>query len=187
MPALSFSRVRLKKIFLAAALMALALPAMLSQTGAKILNKRHDIAGRLGTHGMSCQFCHSPVRKSLPNLKWVSSGVPARYPQYTANGGPGWESSVCLGCHDGAVAMEASPSVYGGHPVSFTYANSPKIRSGGIEAPQGNYVTGKVSGVRYPLFNGRMECITVHSVHIGEDTTLRVPAAIMCFDCHLNK
>jgi predicted CXXCH cytochrome family protein len=106
---------------------------------------------------------------------------------------PGSSSLVCLGCHDGSVALNiiGRDNYLGNHhPVGFDYdavrSVDKEIRPADIA-----YLT-QTTTVRDHLYgagNARMECGTCHSVHnagnSGETLLWRSDASSkLCLACH---
>ncbi len=93
------------------------------------------------------------------------------------------DSSRCLGCHDGSVAVAISPrasSTPGEHPVGVDYeAARMRAREGTLRA------AGELPPA-LPLVNGKVACITCHSADSREPshTTLPMAGSRLCFACH---
>ncbi len=128
-------------------------------------------------------------------------GAPTRGPrasQAIANGmSPGSTSLLCLGCHDGSVAINLYGNTIGGdsflgnhHPIGFDYeavrAVDKEIRLADA-APMGT--AGVVRDHLYGAGQARMECGTCHSVHnlgnTGESLLWRSDMkSRLCLTCH---
>lgn len=152
-----------------------------------------------------CIFCHAPHRNALPNLGgddaplWNhnvnNNGVYIPYTSLTLKAQPGQPngtSKLCLGCHDGTIALEAygksttgthfiSDPTFGtgskvigtdltnDHPISFTYdaalvALDPEIRDMTAPILPGlNSETGTIADLLDR--NGQVQCTTCHTPH----------------------
>ncbi|RJQ56816.1 MAG: hypothetical protein C4526_00910 [Nitrospiraceae bacterium] len=210
----------------------LILIIMLSVTGvaygASIVNSKHDMRFFVENEETDqvCVFCHTPHQMSdaasqypLWN-KQVSTNTFGIYSSPTldadditeiggAAAGAQSVSALCMGCHDGSVAVNSLyrlpsdgsagtpkmvPEIYslGGslsddHPINFTYDTDLATQDGGLKAP---FSSSKVDNVApyLPLFDGSMQCATCHNVHNPEyQPFLRstVNGSQLCLRCHV--
>jgi predicted CXXCH cytochrome family protein len=169
-----------------------------------------------------CIFCHLPNNPtegsgtgSTPIWTHASSAV-TRFEPYTnghggprdpnrklsadVSSGPGPVSRVCLGCHDGTVAVNRYGSVTGNvyisetdkvgkngvlsnhHPIGFVY-------SAVVDNEINQFAILGGHPVAELLSDGRMECITCHDVHNSRNSgekLLRMSdrRSGLCCSCH---
>lgn len=198
----------------------LGIAAMFGMTGsasAGIEGSAHDLTGSGflsdGTTAVPaqgsdqiCIFCHTPHNRvaegtAVPPL-WNRDANAVDYTLYADGGGTygtlGMASTACLGCHDGAVAinqfgpastrdtpgstMTAFPSkvvgagetLIGQHPVGVNYATAP-----------GDF---NATPTAAKLFSGQVECGSCHDPHGGVASTkllvLDNANSALCLDCH---
>jgi predicted CXXCH cytochrome family protein len=200
-------------------LAVVAMPA-----AAQITGSAHDFTDNLdrndatfaetwNTSGELCAVCHTPHNGNL-----TVSGAPlwdrgltvtsfTLYTSTTLNATmaqPTGQSLLCLGCHDGTVALDnfgsapttttlisaypdgaqvnVGTTLADDHPVSFAYADA--ITGGDTELNAAGD-----AGVAALLFGGNVECASCHDVHnngAGPNYLLRVDNAgsALCFTCH---
>ena len=198
------------------------IPAVLMVSGsafADLANTKHNLAGQGGTgdNGQMCVYCHVPHTNSTntsPPL-WNRAANSTTYTVYSSTtiqmeiGQPGAESLVCLGCHDGTVALDSivnepqsgwtqgssrlmasSLAGYMGtdlrseHPIGVTWDITSATGDPDFHPVASNAVNG------LPLFSGgtRMECASCHDVH--DYTNIPFLRASnqnseLCLDCHI--
>lgn len=95
-------------------LMSAAVALLASGASAQIVGSAHDFSSMAWSGGEICKPCHTPhfAKPDLPRL-WNHEMSTA---SYTMHEGPGGQddmderSRLCLGCHDGTVALDS----YGG-------------------------------------------------------------------------
>ncbi len=148
---------------------------------------------------------------------WNHASTSRAYTLYSSatfdpNGGltigqPGPQSKLCLSCHDGTVAVDSyanggilqtgthfmtSTNTVGGsgslafdHPIAFTYNGGLATSAKHLNTPVS--VSWVDAGQTLPLYAGKLECATCHSVHDNTYTKfMRVSNAgsAMCLTCH---
>ena len=199
----------MKKLFIAMIAMALVIGisgiAMANGFGAGILSSPHDFKAELWNTrpGELCRVCHVPhdhgrtlaIQTGIETsgLLWnhkLSSVVYTLYssPSLTgAIGQPTGTAKMCLGCHDGTIALGAmdskaalpvtatviqdidtdyqvpgalmTPSLQGTHPISITY----DVSDTGLKATTNTIGTsGTIASL---LDGGKVQCSTCHDVH----------------------
>ena len=163
-----------------------------------------------------CHTPHSAQNVTGAPL-WNHQSTVRSYTLYTSatfdpNGGltvtqPGPQSKLCLSCHDGTVAIDSfanggvlqtgthfmttTNSVGAGgtlgrdHPIAFTYNAALATSAKHLNTPvSASWVD---AGQTLPLYAGKLECATCHSVHDNTFTKfMRVSNAgsAMCMTCH---
>lgn len=181
----------------------------MAQAGS-IVGTKHDLSQKGYGTNQICIFCHTPhhAKTDLPEVPlWNHGTTAATFTVYSSPtldatvGQPSGASKACLSCHDGTIALDVfgnrsstSPTIGGrfnlgtdlsnDHPISFTYDAALATRDGGLVIPAGTNMV--VSGI--PLYNGKMECSSCHSVHDNTNGTFlrhtNVGSAL-CLKCHL--
>jgi predicted CXXCH cytochrome family protein len=165
-----------------------------------------------------CHTPHAATSTAVPlwNRALVTTGF-TTYSSNTLNasitsGQVGGVSAACLSCHDGTVGVDAyathgtvaagteakkisgasllTQNLSNDHPISFTYDATLASTDGGLVAPSNAswvvIAAGGVSGI--PLFAGKMECASCHSVHDNSNVPfLRVSnsGSALCLKCHI--
>ena len=181
---------------------------------ATITGSDHDMSGDAYGTTEICAVCHTPHNavEFTAGPLWdreltISSFTLYTSPLGTLNAGalaqPAGASKLCLGCHDGTVAMENFGGITGAgtlmqtinplrnfgtdlsndHPISFLYNDSVVGGDTGLNA-EGTIPAGW-------LISGSVECASCHDVHNnagGAPFLLRasntVPASGLCLTCH---
>lgn len=164
---------------------------------------------RATTESDICIFCHTPHQASGEGPLWNHQLSGATYTPYTsatlkaAVGQPDGASRLCLGCHDGTVALGMMNSRPGGiamnsaampvglsnlgtdlsadHPVSFTYDNALVAANGNLRPP--NTLVGDVRLDRA----GKVQCTSCHDPHNNQFGNFLVTdntGAALCTSCH---
>ncbi len=199
----------MKKLFIAMIAMALVIGisgiAMANGFGAGILSSPHDFKAELWNTrpGELCRVCHVPhdhgrtlaIQTGIETsgLLWnhkLSSVVYTLYSSPSLNGvigQPTGTAKMCLGCHDGTIALGAmdskaalpvtatviqdidtdyqvpgalmTPSLQGTHPISITY----DVSDTGLK-PTTNTI-GTSGTIASLLDGGKVQCSTCHDVH----------------------
>ena len=185
---------------------------------AQITGTAHDLRDNIAAETEICVVCHAPHnnQNAQDTLLWnhdPSTETFIPYDSITLDGasaGPGATSLLCMGCHDGVVALDA----YGGvttpsegpltgnlafgadlsndHPVGVTYDTVADTELQPISNPvtYGNASAGTVADM---LQDGAVECASCHDVHAtlsggaGGNATLLAVAntdSNLCFACH---
>lgn len=208
-----------------ASLAVLALASLsTAQTGIK--GSAHDFSadGWNPRSGEICAVCHIPhsegrtAAQTGNGLLWGRSLSVVSYTMYTSptldgttDAAPSGSTKLCLGCHDGSVALEhfggtiaggtnfvtgddvvgAGGALQDEHPISITYVSGGAT---GMVLQTGNFGTKS-----YPITNilegGKVQCRSCHDVHnkdveAGAAKLLRldnnVPAtpSALCLACH---
>jgi len=181
---------------------------------AVISGSAHDFSGAgWNSSGEICIVCHTPHNAAaaagpLWNHEETATASFTLYTSTTLNATmsqPSGISKLCLGCHDGTVAVdnfggtttgtqtidlinaaaEVGTDLSNDHPVSFTYDTALSGADGSLTDPvdaAGSGLTG------LELFGGQLECATCHDVHNepGIASLLRVSNAgsALCLTCH---
>ena len=185
---------------------------------AQIANTAHDLRGNIAGLTEVCVVCHAPHnnQNAEGDLLWNHDPTTQTFTAYSsltldgASSGPGEVSLLCMGCHDGVVALDA----YGGgaaaegpltgnlafgadlsndHPVGITYdpAADAELNATTTSVTYGNAATGTVADMLSGA--GTVECGSCHDVHAtlsggisGNGTLLSVSndGSGLCFACH---
>jgi predicted CXXCH cytochrome family protein len=155
-----------------------------------------------------CIYCHTPhnaaTTQLVPLWNHASSTTTTftLYSSTTLNAVPGQPTNIskaCLSCHDGSVAADSYAAVTGtklitgsallssnlsnDHPISITYDAALAIADVGLVSPTSASLV--VTGI--PLFTGKMECASCHSVHDNSNAPfLRFSnlGSALCLKCH---
>jgi predicted CXXCH cytochrome family protein len=190
---------------------------------AAIDGSAHDFAGVFSGSGATdqiCVVCHAPHNNenSEGDLLWNrATQTSATYTPYSsptldgASGRPGPTSVLCLGCHDGGIAVDS----YGGgvsgtqkisstnalfdnlaafdtdlsndHPIGITYDTTATTGDAELH-PVGNSMGSNTIG--FYLQSGAVECATCHDVHntdSASNSTLLIVGntnSALCTTCH---
>ncbi len=181
-----------------------------------ILGTKHDLSNYGWGTDQACAFCHTPhnAQTSPSGPLWNHAASTATYKLYGENGAsptfnaantigqPSASTKACMSCHDGTVAMDSFGTQNGthrmggnsnlgtdlrdDHPVSFTYDTALATADGQLVVPvSASWVD--VSR-KIPLFSGKMECASCHSVHDNTNPPfLRRSNAggALCLSCHI--
>ena len=200
-------------------LLAVALAAQIQQD---VLGS-HDLSpsSSAPVHGIAsqaCLYCHAPhsgLGGSIPSPLWDEQLSTATYTLYEsstyvekgAQPSLGADSSLCLSCHDGTVALGQTiayqkipitgnmnkPDIFGtalqsSHPFSLVLPmkDSPDLVASLVSQGKTGDPTGKVR-----LVNGNIECTSCHNPHVqaGDPVNLNFlvidsSSSQMCLDCH---
>ena len=182
-----------------------------------VLNSKHNLAVsgpgtvKASTETAVCIFCHTPHRASTAGPLWNHSSSAATYIPYSSAtmkasvGQPNGASKLCLGCHDGTVALgmlnsrSSLTAMQGGvtvmptgptnmgtdlsqdHPISFTYNSALASADGHLADP--STLTGKVRLDH----NGQMQCTACHNPHdnqYGNFLVMENTGSTLCATCH---
>lgn len=175
-------------------------PASANGSGAGIIDSPHDFSNETWNHRAEvCRVCHVPhdhdraTQYWTEGLLWNHALSQLTYTMYSSTSLDGLQdpqptgiSKLCLGCHDGTVAIDqfdnvgtgtvflgsidagfvvpggvnASPSLQGTHPLSIVYDDvaDPNLRP--VTDPMGT--SGTIDDV---LDGGKVQCSTCHDVH----------------------
>jgi predicted CXXCH cytochrome family protein len=191
-----------------------------AQTG--IVNSRHNFASQAWSQNQICLPCHATHDNDRdPNLfnqnfLWNHSSSNATYAMYTSpqlqgttDPQPTGNSVLCLGCHDGTVALDSFSGAAGNsfimptarvpgaqywngnngdlsntHPISITYEPSQDPELNPVTAPFGGTTIDDI------LENGKVQCSSCHDVHntdVAPNTPLLRITNIgsqLCLACH---
>lgn len=199
--------------------LTIALVLMSTSAFAEIALSKHDFGQTGGFNATSTQICepchvpHNASNASAGPLWNHASTTVTSYTLYSSPTGtldatdlaqPSAGSKICLGCHDGTVAVDAFGGATGtttiaasaqvgndstladDHPISFTYDATLATTDGELTAPTSLPIS-------LPLFSGKMECATCHDVHNGGAAAavniklLNVTPAgsAICLACHI--
>lgn len=187
------------------------------RAGAEVALTRHNlsVSGPGAVTALSetrvCVFCHTPHNTTPQTPLWNRADQGATYVPYSSStleaapGQPTGASRLCLGCHDGTVALgsvlseETAIALAGGvtvmpdgagllgtdlmddHPVSFAYSAALAAADGRLTDPA--LLTGEVrlDGV------GELQCTACHDPHDdanGKFLVLPAADAALCETCH---
>jgi len=177
--------------------------AAMAGIGQGIRGSIHDFSGRTWNNTQEiCRVCHAPHDKQGARYKagllWNRELSSATYTPYSSGslgagtiGQPQGLSKLCLGCHDGTVALNAFDgyvgdsdgmgllpnrfkigngpgfTLYGTHPISVQYAGNPKVgKPGGLFDPASiNWSYSDNMQVAKTLDKGMVQCPSCHDVH----------------------
>ncbi len=184
--------------------------------GFSIVGSPHDFSGTAWSGGEICRVCHIPHNANSGSVDvplWNHSTTTQVFIPYTsptmvaAVGQPDGSSKLCLGCHDGTVAIDSfggkigtslvankiGPDLLNGqghwaHPISFVYDSNLAIADTRLNDPAS---TGSTLGgtVRKDLlFKDKVQCSSCHDVHNGKGISplLRMDQTNLCLTCHNN-
>ena len=190
-------------------LLQLAPMIALAQDFPNLLDTRHDLAIYLRSSSPDagedprCVFCHAPRSHSLLPGLW-NEGQPDHLLVYPYDrpseelpaGKPGGSSLMCLGCHDGTIALgdivsrtESAEAARGetrtnysdGHPVSLPY--EPGSGEAGMALESRDRLPEQV---RLDA-RGKMQCTTCHDPHddaYGNFLVMENSDKTLCVACH---
>ncbi len=196
-------------------LLATLLAAPPALAGSGIAGSAHDFSSaQWNNTGEICITCHVPHdggrETGTIGLLWNHSLSTATYQLYSSPSldeqpeQPRGTSKMCLGCHDGTVALDSFGGYVGStmmegeavigtdlrmtHPISIRWShqdnpdcnNCHDVHGGGPGLPGGEV----------PFFEGRVECASCHEPH--DRTPTGVPHMLrktmvrseLCFHCH---
>jgi len=194
-------RTSLSKMLLSgAAVIVAAVP----QVYAIVAGTAHDLSpGRDGSR--ACQYCHTPHMAMAGTPLWNHQLSDRTYEIYWSSsldadvGQPTGSSKLCLSCHDGTVALEATIRGGGGrtyippgstnlgtdlsddHPISFVYSNDLSNKDPQIRSPE-------TLGEDFRLDQyDEMQCSTCHDPHDNTFGNFLVASNVrsnLCVQCH---
>ena len=207
------------KGFAVAGLLLLALAAAAQPNPNSIIYSKHNLAAsgpgalRSATEREVCVFCHTPHNATGDGPLWNHAMSAAAYTPYSSStlkaavGQPTGASKLCLGCHDGTVALgmvgsrPAPIPMQGGsaaissgrsyigtdlsahHPVSFDYQTTYAAVPGEYRAPS---TLGNGNNVRLDRA-GQLQCTSCHDPHnnqYGAFLVMDNTASALCVQCH---
>ncbi|MGA2246378.1 MAG: cytochrome c3 family protein [Verrucomicrobiota bacterium] len=184
------------------------------QTPVSIVNSKHNlsVSSPGGMHASAeteiCIFCHTPHFATGDGPLWNHRMSGAIYQPYTSTtlkatvGQPNGSSRLCLGCHDGTVALGMVNSRSGGiamntttmtgqnnlgtvlsydHPVSFVYDNALVTADGSLNAP-----STLPQDVRLDR-SSQLQCTSCHDPHndeYGDFLVMDNTGSALCLTCH---
>ncbi|MBE0534223.1 MAG: hypothetical protein IH624_01040 [Phycisphaerae bacterium] len=183
---------------------ALAVCLCVSMAPAGVSGTAHDFSPG-GDGSMACQFCHTPHKALAGTPLWNHKLSDRTYEIYWSTsldaevGQPTGSSKLCLSCHDGTVALDATVTGKPGsafmrpgaanlgtdlsddHPVSFVYSAELAGKD-----PQIRHPDTLPQEFRLDRF-GEMQCVTCHDPHDNSFghflVTLNVGSQL-CITCH---
>ncbi|HLP75540.1 MAG TPA: cytochrome c3 family protein [Candidatus Paceibacterota bacterium] len=196
---------------------ALGMAAGTFSANAAIQGSKHDMSGKGWGTTELCKFCHTPhlSQNVVGAPLWNHASTVQTYTLYSSASfvgastqtQPGPQSKLCLSCHDGTVAIDSyangginrvgtqfitSTNKVGGngslgndHPIAFTYNAALAASAKHLNTPASTSWADAAQTL--PLYAGKMECATCHSVHDNTYTKfMRVSNAgsAMCITCH---
>lgn len=172
--------------------------------GSGVSGTAHDFSPG-GDGSMACQFCHTP-HKAIPGTPlWNHKLSERTYQIYWSTsldaevGQPTGSSKLCLSCHDGTVALDATVNGRPGsafmppgranlgtdlsddHPVSFVYSAELAAKD-----PQIRHPDSLPNEFRLDEF-GEMQCVTCHDPHndtFGHFLVAPNAGSRLCITCH---
>jgi len=198
-------------------MVALLLVAATAAAGADVSRTVHNLSAsgpgtvRAQSETRICVFCHTPHNADPTAQLWNRSASTATYNPYASStmdaapGQPTGSSRLCLGCHDGTIALgdvlsEADPiamsggvttmpagpanlgtSLHDDHPVSFPYTAA-------LAAQDGELVDPALLPPEFALdADGMMQCTTCHDPHDDTNGKFLVrpdDSSQFCEACH---
>ena len=158
---------------------------------AQITNTAHDLRGDITGLTEICVVCHAAHnnQNGANELLWNHDASGVAFTPYTsptlngASAGPGPTSLLCMGCHDGVVAIDAyggsadaggaitdpaltfSANLQQDHPVGVTYDTAADPELNDPAATQPLFGDGQNRPVTFMLQDGAVECASCHDVH----------------------
>ena len=192
---------------------AMAWPAL-----GEIANTMHGFAilyGGWNTSGEICVVCHTPHNsKPIAGAPlWNRNDTTVNYTLYSSPsllstpGQPSGATRLCLGCHDGTVALEIfgrtttgthyvsmwgliGTNLSNDHPVSIVYDSALATASGGRLRDPAVTQSGLGGTIQQKMLrSGKLECVSCHNPHGGVNNNgymlLKWPAdPPLCLTCH---
>lgn len=132
-----------------------------------------------GHSDTGCKSCHTPHHAGdLPGVPlWNGTETVKTFTPYSSDtldaivGQPDGSSKLCLGCHDGSLAVLAGSSMDFGsdlstsHPISFTYDAALAVTDPSLKDPGENSTLGGT--IADDLLDGtsKVQCTSCHDVH----------------------
>lgn len=198
---------RAKTLRMALAVAAFTVAGTTAAT-ATIVGTAHDFSSQGWSGGQICVVCHTPHSATVNYPLWNHELTTATYSLYTsptmdeAVEQPGFQSKLCLSCHDGTVAVDSFSGVTGSsfitgdamlgtnlgddHPVGVAWKH--QTLDGSTACQNCHFVVGN-SIPNLPFFDGKLECSTCHEPHnngAGGIMFLRetVNGSQLCLHCH---
>lgn len=197
------------------AIALLSLICSCSAYGGTIVGSKHDMSHNGWGTTENCKFCHTPHNaKAVANAPlWNGPISVVTYTLYSSpyfkgertQTQPNTASKLCLGCHDGTVAVDSYSGSVGSHfmtdtntiggqgrltsdhPISFDYDAALARENKTLVAPENAKFVDANRTI--PLYGGKMECASCHEPHDPEmGYFLRVNNSLgsaLCFKCHL--
>lgn len=184
----------------------------------EIANTMHGFAilyGGWNTSGEICIVCHTPHNsKPIAGAPlWNRTDTTAVFSLYSSPsllstpGQPSGPTRLCLGCHDGTVALENFGGTTGGtnfvtgwgligtnlsndHPVSIVYDTALASASNGRLRDPAATQSGLGGTIQLDMLrSGKLECVSCHNPHGGVNNNgymlLKWPAdPPLCLTCH---
>jgi predicted CXXCH cytochrome family protein len=200
----------------AVSLLSIAMPR---QASGEIANTLHGFAilyDGWNTTGEICIVCHTPhnARTITGGAQlWNRTDTTAVFALYSSPslrstpGQPSGPTRLCLGCHDGTVALESFGGTTSGthyitgwgligtnlsndHPVSIVYDTAlANASNGGLKDPA-VAPSGLGGTIQHDMLRtGKLECVSCHNPHGGVNNNgymlLKWPAdPPLCLTCH---
>lgn len=198
-------------------LFTLFLTAGLATTGfGQISGTPHDLSGDAwNTNSDLCLVCHTPHNANVSYFPlWdreITTSVFTPYPSggtmQSTPGSPTGTSLLCLGCHDGTVALENYGGVTTGtnyvtgnalldndltndHPVALTFDAALATSDGELYDPttQPSGLGGTIAqDMLFGASNDQLECSSCHDVHDNTNGFFLIKPNItgsLCLTCH---
>ncbi|MCM2277343.1 MAG: cytochrome c3 family protein [Oligoflexia bacterium] len=189
---------------------ALIALVLIGNAHAGITETKHNFSTTGWAMGEICLPCHTPhggnkaVKADAP--LWNHALSTATYTLYTSDtmnavvGQPDGTSKLCLGCHDGTVALDSFGRYVGttfktvrldrsgSHPISFTYDSALATADGTLWDPATHTTEHGGTIDQDMLHFGKVQCTSCHDVHgrYGNEKLLRIHNAgsALCMTCH---
>jgi predicted CXXCH cytochrome family protein len=195
-------RAKLSKILLLSVLIIMCLSV--PHTLAVVAGTAHDLSPSQDG-SMACQFCHTPHRAMAGTPLWNHKLSDRIYEVYWSSsldakvGQPTGSSKLCLSCHDGTVALEATvrgdtgttymppgstnigTDLSDDHPISFVYSSDVSDKDPQIKTPDS-----LPEELRLDQIN-EMQCATCHDPHdntFGDFLVVTNLRSNLCVQCH---
>ena len=179
---------------------------------AEIANSAHDFSEATWSGNEICVICHAPHNADTVIFNaplWNHQVTSATFDVYNSTsldatiGQPDGLSKLCLGCHDGTVALDSFGGMTGStiiddplgtdlsndHPISFIYDDALASTDGSLFNPTST--TTVLGGTIQTdlLSNGdKVECSACHDVHNADGLVhlLRIDneGSALCLTCH---
>jgi predicted CXXCH cytochrome family protein len=176
-----------------------------------IRGSAHDFSSRAWSGGQVCIVCHAPHatnvavnaplwNRSLSTLTYIS------YSSTTLNatvGQPDGTSKLCLGCHDGTIAMDSFGGYTGGarkmsdsfgsdlrdhHPISFVFDSTLAAANTRLRDPATALTLLGGTIAKDLLSGGKVQCTSCHDAHdqYGNSKLFKITddGDALCLACH---
>lgn len=192
----------MKRPMIAGVTITVVLVAVCGLAFAGLKGSKHDFSTDAWEGFDECGACHVPESEKppAPPLWNTRADLTKRFGRSArSESQPGLGTLVCLQCHDGTIAKDATGAVSGKerftnrqHSRRFTTGHGRTDHPVGVEYPKIDKgyrsLTSVLSGWRVRLPNGKVECGSCHDPHndSGEEHMLVMSNArsALCLKCH---